>query len=556
MRNSAAVRGLCSACARSAASTASSCSAPLSNSHCRLAAISSNGAPGTSPGRSPAWLAGRGAGSSVTGAVRVTGAPSVTGRLDDRRLHRRHNRRRGAGRLDSRRLDHRRRHHRRRRLGCNLLRLGHGRVRPDLGGNLGDGRLPGVGERGIGRHRHDHAARAGRRDGRRQRPRHRDQVDRPAEHRHVHPDRPAGPAAELLPGPAQPPHAVHSGHRGAGGQVHLVHRAAGQRRAGRDRGARRRLLGVPAGQLGVPGAGRVEPGPQRRQPERVVLQHQVERDRLALLGPRPGDLPHHLDQSAQLGRRRGREQQRGPAHHQHVPGAGQPGHVGEQRGQPGPVLHRVAGQLQRRPDLVQQPVRRPCTVAAQVPDHDPVLAEQPAELAGVGRRGVEQVDPGTGGPGQPGQLRFRAGRGRDDSHRDILTLGGLRPPSAPRQGNSPSGAPPSARSRATHPRGAPPPECPRQGDSPSGAPRVPAQGQLTLGGLPRAPRQGDSPSGLAECSLRQLTSGGSAGWPLKGKAPAGTPASAVRAATSAPPPASCSSRPAPPPCTTRPASGS
>ena len=74
----------------------------------------------------------------------------------------------------------------------------------------------------------------------------------------------------------------------------LVHRPAGQRRAGRDRGPGRRLLGVPAAQLRVPGAGRIEPGPQRRQPERVVLQHKVERDRLTLLRPGSRDLPDQL----------------------------------------------------------------------------------------------------------------------------------------------------------------------------------------------------------------------------------------------------------------------
>ncbi len=163
-------------------------------------------------------------------------------------------------------------------------------------------------------------------------------------------------------------------------------------------------------------ADRVEPAPQRGHPDRIVLQHHVERDRVALLGPPPRDLADRLDQPAQLAGGLGREQQRRPGHHQHVAGAGQPGHVGEQRGQRRPVLRRVAGQLQRRADLVQQPVPGPSTVAAQQPHDHPVLAQHPAQLSRVRGRGVEQVQPRPGRPAQPRQLRLGIGDGWDDLH--------------------------------------------------------------------------------------------------------------------------------------------
>ena len=62
-----------SACARSAVSTASSSSEPVSNSHCRFAAISSNGAPAASPGPSRVPLA---AGSSGSATRSPTGSPT------------------------------------------------------------------------------------------------------------------------------------------------------------------------------------------------------------------------------------------------------------------------------------------------------------------------------------------------------------------------------------------------------------------------------------------------------------------------------------------------
>ena len=163
-------------------------------------------------------------------------------------------------------------------------------------------------------------------------------------------------------------------------------------------------------------ADRVEPLPQRGDADRVVLQHQVEGDRISLLGPPARHLADRLDQPAQLPQRLGGEQQRGPRHHQDVPGARQPGHVGEQRSERRPVLRRVTGQLQRRADLVQEAVRRPSTVAAEDPDHDPVLAQQPAQLPRVRGRGVQQVQPRSGRPAQPRQLRSGVGDRGDDAH--------------------------------------------------------------------------------------------------------------------------------------------
>ena len=55
-------------------------------------------------------------------------------------------------------------------------------------------------------------------------------------------------------------------------------------------------------------------------------------------------------------------------------------------------------------------------MAAQDAYHDAALRQHPAELARVGGRGVEQVQPGTGRPAQPGQVRLGVGGGWDDPH--------------------------------------------------------------------------------------------------------------------------------------------
>lgn len=55
-------------------------------------------------------------------------------------------------------------------------------------------------------------------------------------------------------------------------------------------------------------------------------------------------------------------------------------------------------------------------MATQDPYDDAVLTEHPAELARVGGRGVQQVQPRPGRSAQPGQLRLRIGDGWDDLH--------------------------------------------------------------------------------------------------------------------------------------------
>ena len=142
----------------------------------------------------------------------------------------------------------------------------------------------------------------------------------------------------------------------------------------------------------------------------------MKRHCVALIGASPGDLPYRLDEGPQLDRGLGGEQQLGTSDHQDVRRRRQPRQVGQQRGQRGPVVGGITRKLQRRPDLVEEAVRRPSTVATQDPHLDAALPQHPAELAGVSGGGVEQVQPGPGRPAQGRQLRRRIGGSWHDPH--------------------------------------------------------------------------------------------------------------------------------------------